>query len=352
MCSRVSAATNSACCSSIAHRSRRSASPTRSASRSTISVSSGARARCRSAQASASSKSTSAPRASRRSSPRPILPAIRPKTAAGTACRSTTPRAPPPAQRRCAGCAAHGCARRGPPRHRSSDRPDRRVVPDATGTTSCCCALSTERAMVLPGRVHSGGGRLQPDAFPRPLGGREGALRDIVPSTRDGVEEATFTVAINLSGTTLSDPGFLEFRSIHSKRTSRPPGVLCFEVTENRGDHESRPCELPDAEVGGRGCLIALDDFGSGAFVLQLPRTWPVNYLKIDGTSSRTSRTIRSTAAWSAIVPSAGRSASRPSRSVSKRRRARYAPPHRRRLRAGLSVCGRPAPMSGSRTSQ
>ena len=39
----------------------------------------------------------------------------------------------------------------------------------------------------------------------------EKVLRDYVPSARDGVEEAAFTVAVNLSGTTLSDPSFLEF---------------------------------------------------------------------------------------------------------------------------------------------
>ncbi|MGE0030167.1 MAG: PAS domain S-box protein [Steroidobacteraceae bacterium] len=111
----------------------------------------------------------------------------------------------------------------------------------------------------------------------------EKVLRDIVPSTRDGIEEAAFTVAVNLSGTTLSDPGFLEFL-VESLEAHEPtPGVLCFEVTETAAITNLGHASYLMREMASRGCLIALDDFGSGLSSFNYLRTLPVNYLKIDG---------------------------------------------------------------------
>jgi diguanylate cyclase (GGDEF)-like protein len=111
----------------------------------------------------------------------------------------------------------------------------------------------------------------------------EKVLRDIVPSTRDGVEEAAFTVAINLSGTTLSDPGFLEFL-IDSLEAHEPtPGVLCFEVTETAAITNPGHASYLMREMASRGCLVALDDFGSGLSSFNYLRTLPVHFLKIDG---------------------------------------------------------------------
>ena len=111
----------------------------------------------------------------------------------------------------------------------------------------------------------------------------EKVLRDYVPSTRDGVEEATFTVAINLSGTTLSDPGFLEFLVDVLEEHEPTPGVLCFEVTETAAITNLGHASYLMREMASRGCLIALDDFGSGLSSFNYLRTLPVNYLKIDG---------------------------------------------------------------------
>jgi diguanylate cyclase (GGDEF)-like protein/PAS domain S-box-containing protein len=111
----------------------------------------------------------------------------------------------------------------------------------------------------------------------------EKVLRDIVPSTRDGIEEAAFTVAINLSGTTLSDPGFLEFLVDSLEAHEPTPGVLCFEVTETAAITNLGHASYLMREMASRGCLIALDDFGSGLSSFNYLRTLPVNYLKIDG---------------------------------------------------------------------
>ena len=111
----------------------------------------------------------------------------------------------------------------------------------------------------------------------------EKVLRDYVPSTRDGVEEAAFTVAVNLSGTTLSDPSFLEFLIDALEEHEPTPGVLCFEVTETAAITNLGHASYLMREMASRGCLIALDDFGSGLSSFNYLRTLPVNYLKIDG---------------------------------------------------------------------
>jgi diguanylate cyclase (GGDEF)-like protein/PAS domain S-box-containing protein len=111
----------------------------------------------------------------------------------------------------------------------------------------------------------------------------EKVLRDYVPSTRDGVEEAAFTVAVNLSGTTLSDPSFLEFLVDALEAHEPTPGALCFEVTETAAITNLGHASYLMREMASRGCLIALDDFGSGLSSFNYLRTLPVNYLKIDG---------------------------------------------------------------------
>ncbi len=111
----------------------------------------------------------------------------------------------------------------------------------------------------------------------------EKVLRDYVPSTRDGVEEAAFTVAVNLSGTTLSDPSFLEFLIDALEAHEPTPGVLCFEVTETAAITNLGHASYLMREMASRGCLVALDDFGSGLSSFNYLRTLPVNYLKIDG---------------------------------------------------------------------
>jgi diguanylate cyclase (GGDEF)-like protein/PAS domain S-box-containing protein len=111
----------------------------------------------------------------------------------------------------------------------------------------------------------------------------EKVLRDYVPSTRDGVDAAAFTVAVNLSGTTLSDAGFLEFL-INALEAHEPtPGVLCFEVTETAAITNLAHASYLMREIASRGCLVALDDFGSGLSSFNYLRTLPVNFLKIDG---------------------------------------------------------------------
>ena len=81
----------------------------------------------------------------------------------------------------------------------------------------------------------------------------------------------------------MSDAGFLEFL-IESLEAHEPtPGVLCFEVTETAAITNLSHASYLMREMASRGCLIALDDFGSGLSSFNYLRTLPVHFLKIDG---------------------------------------------------------------------
>jgi diguanylate cyclase (GGDEF)-like protein/PAS domain S-box-containing protein len=108
-------------------------------------------------------------------------------------------------------------------------------------------------------------------------------LKDLVPSRRDGVHEAPFTVALNLSRSTLSDQGFLESLIERLEDHDPTPGVLCFEIGEAAVVGNLANTGYIIREMANRGCLISLDDFGSGLAAFNYLRDLPVHYLKIDG---------------------------------------------------------------------
>jgi len=108
-------------------------------------------------------------------------------------------------------------------------------------------------------------------------------LRDLVPSRRACAGPAPFTLAVNLSGTTISDPTFLEFLIEALEAHDPVPGALCFEVTETAAITNLGHASYLMRELTSRGCHIALDDFGSGLSSFNYLRTLPVHYLKIDG---------------------------------------------------------------------
>jgi diguanylate cyclase (GGDEF)-like protein/PAS domain S-box-containing protein len=94
-------------------------------------------------------------------------------------------------------------------------------------------------------------------------------------------EHANF--AINLSGTTLSDEGFLDFLLVELAATTLRPGSLCFEITETAAIASLSNVVYFMREVRDRGIRFALDDFGSGLSSFSYLKTLPVDFLKIDG---------------------------------------------------------------------
>ena len=85
-------------------------------------------------------------------------------------------------------------------------------------------------------------------------------LADKSPKSR----QAHFTLAINLSGTSLSEDRFLEFVIDELQKYNLPDGAICFEITETAAiSNLSRVIHFMNT-LKKLGCKFSLDDFGSG----------------------------------------------------------------------------------------
>lgn len=100
--------------------------------------------------------------------------------------------------------------------------------------------------------------------------------------TREATGASPLSVAVNVSGCQLSQPGFLGMVQRTLSYSGVPANLLCLEVTETvlidavgAGDAElDRLSEL--------GVRIALDDFGTGYSSLAYLRRFPIDIVKID----------------------------------------------------------------------
>jgi EAL domain-containing protein (putative c-di-GMP-specific phosphodiesterase class I) len=107
------------------------------------------------------------------------------------------------------------------------------------------------------------------------------ALDSVVHRVASGVKP--YTVAVNLSGTSLNDERFLEFLIAELSARDLAPGAMCFELTETAAIANLGNAVYLMRELKSRGCHFALDDFGSGLSSFMYLKTLPVDYLKIDG---------------------------------------------------------------------
>src|SRR5690606_7680411 len=89
-------------------------------------------------------------------------------------------------------------------------------------------------------------------------------------------------VAVNLSGSSLSDPDFRDFVE-EQVRLLRSPRQLCFEITESEA--VANLAEAADfiRRMKEFGCRFALDAFGSGLSSFAYLKRLPVDFVKIDG---------------------------------------------------------------------
>lgn len=89
--------------------------------------------------------------------------------------------------------------------------------------------------------------------------------------------------AINLTGWSVSDPTLAGWIEEEVRRHGVPAGKLCFEITESQA--------IASREVAGRlvdslrrmGSSVSLDDFGTGLATFDYLKSFPFDYLKIDG---------------------------------------------------------------------
>jgi EAL domain-containing protein (putative c-di-GMP-specific phosphodiesterase class I) len=95
------------------------------------------------------------------------------------------------------------------------------------------------------------------------------------------------SVAINISGQTLSDTQFLEFVVECFDSTGANPAQVCFEISEGAVMANVDFTRRFIGVLHGMGCRFALDDFGSGLGSFANLKNLAIDYLKIDGAFMR-----------------------------------------------------------------
>jgi diguanylate cyclase (GGDEF)-like protein/PAS domain S-box-containing protein len=107
------------------------------------------------------------------------------------------------------------------------------------------------------------------------------ALDRLVHRKASGIRP--YTIAVNLSGTSLNDERFLEYLIAELSAHELAAGAMCFEITETAAIANLSTVVYFMRELKARGCHFALDDFGSGLSSFMYLKTLPVDYVKIDG---------------------------------------------------------------------
>jgi diguanylate cyclase (GGDEF)-like protein/PAS domain S-box-containing protein len=92
---------------------------------------------------------------------------------------------------------------------------------------------------------------------------------------------------INLSGASLDNPELADFIGDRLKHHQLPRGSVGFELTETAAISRLTTAVIVMNRLKELGCMVALDDFGSGMSSYGYLRELPVDMLKIDGSFVR-----------------------------------------------------------------
>ncbi|MFU8896889.1 MAG: EAL domain-containing protein [Gammaproteobacteria bacterium] len=109
------------------------------------------------------------------------------------------------------------------------------------------------------------------------------ALAHLVCRPDDYDQGEGYTLAINLSGTSLNDDKFLEFVIAAIDEYGPCKRTICFEITETAAIQNLGRAVHFMNELKSRGCEFSLDDFGNGLSSFSYLQNLPVDYIKIDG---------------------------------------------------------------------
>ena len=95
--------------------------------------------------------------------------------------------------------------------------------------------------------------------------------------------EPDLSISINLSANSLSDPLLWPFLKAELEASHLPARRLRLEITETGLINNLAASTNLLASARAAGCSIVLDDFGTGLSSFTYLRSFPIDYLKIDG---------------------------------------------------------------------
>jgi diguanylate cyclase (GGDEF)-like protein/PAS domain S-box-containing protein len=141
-----------------------------------------------------------------------------------------------------------------------------------------------EEGLVLPGEFIAAAERYQ----------LIGTLdRWVVQATLAGIASGAIrlpderSVAINISGQTMEEGGFLDFVVSCLDHSQIDPAQLCFEVSESAVLRDLEHARHFIGVLHGMGCSFSLDDFGSDVGSLASLQELDIDFLKLDGVCTR-----------------------------------------------------------------